>query len=257
MARAGGRGNLRSSSRSFSNGRNHIRNHTYTDRRRSRGTTFVTVLLFLSLFILCLGGQFLGIGSTYERKLTNYADTAYETAFSRSEKYENNILFLYIVDDNFKKFDAISWVGDDVDYLDSKNVDATLITQCITEDNYKTDLATGISESIRKVAETLSDTSTRPTPIHSVINKSKYNVDCEQIELTLENFENYHEYGTAVVIADREDVYGKFYMNSITECLVAFLIILIVVGFVLYNTWGKKYLNQYDDEDDYDPYNAC
>ena len=46
----------------------------------------------------------------------DYANAEYQTVFDRSNRYENNILFLYVVDDDYQTLDAIAWVGDDVPF---------------------------------------------------------------------------------------------------------------------------------------------
>ena len=84
-----------------------------------------------------------------EKALHEYANEQYREAVEKSTRYENNILFLYVIDDKYyDTLDAIAWVGDDVPSKTNLKLDGYGISQHINTQYYKYQLSSGIAMSI-------------------------------------------------------------------------------------------------------------
>lgn len=145
----------------------------------------------------------------YEEELHDYANMQYHTVFRKSNRYENNILLLYVVNEDGTAFDAIAWVGDDVPSKTKFMLSRDEIKQGINENDYINQLSSDISIFIENLAQEVQPAEKPSTKIYSVDNQSNLYVDTKQIEASLETFSNMHGYGVSVIIADYDDVLAK------------------------------------------------
>ena len=266
MAGPGGgrRGSRRSSGgRSRSGGSHyhhrHHHHHGYYGSRRYNSVSWggiIFYIFFLILLFVIIGG-YDSVGNS-EKTLHNYANAEYQTVFDHSNRYENNILFLYVVDDDYKTLDAIAWVGDDVPYKTNRRLDGYAISQHINENYYQYQLSSGIAMSLEEISPYIEPAKYSSTSICTVNNKSNLNIDEEKIEDALQKFSMYG-YGVAVVIADYDDVYENYFdMNVMLALLLVGLVFCIVIFCVIrrkqkhtsssddtYNNSNNMYDNEY------------
>ena len=174
---SGGRssgGSRSSSSRSYSGGHYHHRHHYYGHHYYGGGIGSGGIIIIALIFFCFIVGFFAANTGTsnYEKALHEYANQQYQSIFSRSNRYENNILFLYVVDDDCETFDAIAWVGDDVPSKTNLKLDGYTISKHVNENYYKYQLSSGISMSIEELIPVIDTANYKSTNICTIINNS-------------------------------------------------------------------------------------
>ena len=205
MAGPGGRRSSGSSNYSgrYGSDRNHRHRHGMSEG--------MAIAIFLILFVLVVTGIILQNVSSpdYEEELHDYANRQYHTVFRKSNRYENNILFLYVVDKDGTTFDVIAWVGDDVPSKTNFMLSRDEIREVINENDDINQLSSNISIFIEDLTQEVQSARKPSTKIYTVNNQSDLDVDTKQIEASLQKFADIHGYGVSVVIADYDDVLAR------------------------------------------------
>ena len=190
--------------------RHYEHNTTY-----SPGLKNVAIIMFIVTLIITFVPSIIGFlqdirWETGEKKLQDYANTQYAAIFANSAAYENNILFLYVVHDNYKDLDAIAWAGDDVPYKTNLMLSGKAISRHINNSYYTYQLSSGISMSISSICKNVDESTMNiPDRTYKTYNKSSLNVTTTNIDQSLKEFSDKTGHSVAVVIVDYEDVYGN------------------------------------------------
>ena len=245
-SRSSGGRSRSSSSRSYSGGHHHhhyYHRHHYYGHHYYGGGIGSGAIIVIALIIFCFIVSFFAVNtgtSNYEQTLHEYANQQYQSIFSRSNRYENNILFLYVVDDECETFDAIAWVGDDVPSRTNLKLDGYTISKHVNENYYKYQLSSGISMSIEELIPVIDKANYKSTNISTVINNSNLSINQAQIETVLQDLSTTRGYGVAVVIADYDDVFGGGGSNGGLGTVFTLLIVGLIGGAVLFVIVQKK-----------------
>ena len=237
---SGGSGS--SSSRSYSGGHRHHHYHHYGYHYYGGGIGSVGII-FIALIIFCSILPFLVVNTgtnNYEQTLHEYANQQYQSIFNSSNRYENNILFLYVVDDECETFDAIAWVGDDVPSRTNLKLDGYTISKHVNENYYKYQLSSGISMSIEELIPVIDTANYKSTNICTVVNNSNLSINQAQIETVLQDLSTTRGYGVAVVVADYDDIYVGGGSNGGLGTVFTILIVGLIGGAVLFVIIQKK-----------------
>lgn len=99
-------------------------------------------------------------GSSYnEEKFQDYANEQYANEFGSSTAYEDNLLIVFLVDDDYYDYNYIAWVGDhiadDINLMLGGN-DTELgqaMSDCINEASYKYSLDSNLAQVMRSMSD--------------------------------------------------------------------------------------------------------
>lgn len=201
-------------------------------------TIFLAVFCFIA-FILTIMND-----NPSERELHDYANEQYQKAFESSSNYENNILFLYVIDPNrYDTLDAIAWVGDNIPSKTNLELDGYRISKHINTRYYKYQLSSGIAMSIEDLTSIVEPAENPSTRIHTVENNSTLDINTVQIKNVVQKFAIAKGYGVSVVIADYSDVYASALGSNIMLVLLGAGFVTGVILFIIQRrkqkTWRK------------------
>jgi hypothetical protein len=200
--------------------------------------------LFSAITDLAVGGS-----STYdENAFQDYADAQYAAAFGSSSAYEDNLLIVFLTEEEAYNYYYIAWVGDHVDpeinmmFGNNQSVLGRKIASYVNQQSYKysldTDLANVISAMATEIEEKGPDTSFVCSEDHAqvksrVINNTELPISKEPIDAALEGFTEKTGIPTVVVIEDIEQVFPKSTAGSVIFLAIPLVIVgLIVVAAV-------------------------
>ncbi len=197
------------------------------------GILFAPVLLILlAVFIVTstLGSAFsqvAGGGSIAydEATFQEYADAEYAKAFGNSSAYEDNILILFLTNEECDGYYCISWVGDNIQasvndlFGDESTAFGKAVVSSVNSDYYAYSLdsnlarvmeimgdrieALGLSSSYRKEY----DHSTSPDS--HMVNYTDLDLTASTVDDALEDFTDRTGIPTVIAVQDMEAVFGR------------------------------------------------
>lgn len=242
--------------------------------------TPIIILVFIVMIVIYNFGQptdvtiITGSDSPYdENTFQDYADEQYADIFGESTAYEDNILLVFLTEDEeFYDYYYIAWVGDhiqkDINYLFGSNSSelGQEIESAINVSSYKYSLDSNIADVInamsKQIADLNLDSSYTCTEEHiqtssRLINKTTMDMTDETVNSALENFTQSTGIPIAVVVADMDDVFETPAVNnqqtavqssSITSILPVIAIIIIAIIVVILIVVLVKYKKKKDSE---------
>ena len=191
----------------------------------------ILILISVMVLISTIGSAFSNVTrggvSTYdEYKLQDYADQQYAIEFGATKDYEDNLLIVFLVEDEaYYDYAFIAWVGDHVDYkinnmFGSNQTDfgRAIESSAINSDTYKYSLDSGIAAVMRNMTDRVSalgldsnytcDNQDRDYKSH-LTNKTSISLTESTVNSALEDFTSKTGIPVVVVVEDIEDVFPK------------------------------------------------
>lgn len=187
-----------------------------------------------------------GVVQYDEEKLQDFADSQYREIYGSSTAYEDNILIVFLTDEDYQQYAYIAWVGDhiktNVNYMFGSNSTelGRAMSNAVNTSSYKYSLDSNLAsvvESMQNKITALGDASHFNCPEEHVQVKSTFknytNLDmtAETVGTALSNFTNETGISISLVVEDAEEVFGKTmpgdYVFTIIVCLV-------VIGVAIY-----------------------
>ena len=193
-----------------------------------------------------------------EAVIQEYGAQKYDEAFSDSENYEENILIVFLTNEECDGYYVYACVGNDLAkstrdlFGDENTVFGRTVLTNINEEYYANSLSVNLSDVMTSMASrvnTATEADERPTgsaPVTRVFNDSSVTLNNETVEKGLKKFTDETGIGSAVAVANMEDVFGK--QIRINDILVLLFTVAIVVAIVLIVI--KKYKESKDDNGD-------
>ena len=207
---------------------------------------------------LLFGGNGSGmtIVSYDENTFQTYADTCYAAEFGNSTAYEDNILLVFLTDEECYDYYYIAWVGDhivtDINYLFGNNQTALgrVITANVNNQSYMYSLDSNLAAVVNKMAELIEE-----YPLNSsftckenhiqveshLTNKTDLPMTEETLNAALRDFTDRTGIPLVIVVDDMVDVFGKpasFGSGGIT--LIGIAVVAVVVVLVVRSKNGSK-----------------
>ena len=194
------------------------------------GVIFAPILVIV-LFLSVFGGAFsslLGGGMTVssydENTFQTYADTCYAEEFGNSTAYEDNILLVFLRDEECYNYYYIAWIGDhlepDIRYLFGNNQTALgrAMQANVNQSSYlyslDTNLAAVVSQMAAQIEAQSQDSSFICNENHVQVtshltNKTELPVTEEIVNKALHDFTDRTGIPMVIVVDDMVDVFGK------------------------------------------------
>ena len=224
------------------------------------GMIFTPIFLVIFIIMFLAGSCSNGItiteenGTSYnEEALQDFADEQYAAEFGRSTAYEDNLLLVFLTDEDYYDFYYIAWVGDhiatDINYMfGNENTElGQAMSASINETSYKYSLDSNLAQVMETMTKEIStlglNSSYKCEENHAQVqshltNKTEIELTEETVNAALEDFTEQTGIPAVIVVEDADDVFGRqISPNSInvnSNNIWKVLSVIVVVGFVFY-----------------------
>ena len=218
------------------------------------GMAIIPIILVLVLVTGIFGtvfsgfGQFFGgtggSGSYDEEVFQDFADEQYAREFGSASAYEDNLLIVFLTDEDHYNYYYIAWVGDhiatDINHMLGNNSTelGRAMGQCINESSYKYSLDSNLAQvmdtmtaKVRALGLESSFTCSEShgQAISHLTNRTDLELTSSTVNRALEDFTQATGINAVIVVEDMEDVFGK----EISFLSVLLVVILVVIAVVL------------------------
>ena len=198
-----------------------------------------------------------------ENTFQDYADVQYRAEFGNSTAYEDNLLLVVLVDEDYYDYHYIAWVGDhiqtDINKLfgNEQTEFGRAMDANVNVNSYKYSLDSNLAQVVEQMTKVIEgkelESSFKCQEEHvqvnpHVTNKTDLAITEETVNLALEEFTETTGIPIVLVVEDAEEVFGKTIDTSSIGIVVMSLIILGVAIYLIVKTVRQKKENQ--DEDD-------
>lgn len=208
-----------------------------------------------------------GVSTYDEIRLQDYADQQYAAEFGSTEDYEDNLLIVFLVEDEeYYDFAYIAWVGDHIDPKinnmfgdESTKFGRAIQLSAINSDTYKYSLDSGIAavmttmqghiEALGIPSNYTCDHEDSAYKSH-LTNKTSLDLTETTVNKALEEFTAKTGIPVVVVVDDIEEVFPKT-VGTEDIFLVVISIVMIVVAIVLIVKAIKNRKKKDDDDGSY------
>ncbi len=211
-------------------------------------------IVMVSLIGNALGGFVSSDSPQYsENTLQDYADARYSAEFGGSMAYEDNILLVFLTEEETVDYYFIAWVGDhierDINYLFGGN-DTELgsaINNTVNFQSYRysldSDLASVVEQMGEKIKRMGFDDSYTCAEEHiqvqsRLVNRTSLSLTEETVNAALRKFTEDTGIPMVIVVDDMEEVFGSE-SGGVSPALLIVGVLLIVVVIVLISRAGK------------------
>ena len=212
----------------------------------------VPVVLLLVLVLLFFGtivDSFRAIGTggviAYnEETFQDYADTRYREVFGSSSAYEDNLLVVFLTDEDNSSYYCIAWVGDhivtDINYMfgDEYTAFGRAVQSAVNTENYKYSLDSNLASVMDVMARNVTNLGLASSftcqeehtqvPSH-LVNLSSLDLTESTVNDALTRFTDATGIPAVIVVDEAEDVFSRSYADVIWGFVILAAIILIAV----------------------------
>lgn len=216
------------------------------------GMIMVPVVLLLVLVLLFFGtiaDSFRAIGTggviTYnEETFQDYADDQYQKAFGSSSAYEDNLLVVFLTDEDNSRYYCIAWVGDhivtDINYMfgDEYTAFGRAVQSAVNTKNYKYSLDSNLASVMDVMTRNVTNLGLASSftcqeehtqvPSH-LVNLSTLDLTESTVNDALTRFTDATGIPAVIVVDEAEDVFPRSYADVIWGFVILAGIILIAV----------------------------
>jgi len=204
------------------------------------------------------GGQ-----SIYKESIMqDYANTCYAEEFNKGSTYEDNILILFLVNEECDGYYTIAWVGHNIEnrinlmFGNEYTEYGKAITNSVDDTYYKYSLEKSLAmviddmtqnvTALRLSSSFIKDTGSHKRYDSHVTNKSSLEIGEETLENSLKNFTEKTDIPIVIVVEDIDEVFGKtINIADVFTVILAFGIGGIAVYFIM-----KSFKDQNSVRDD-------
>ena len=210
----------------------------------------VLLLVITTFFGNAISSLFGGGGITYvsydENTFQAYADTCYAEEFGNSTAYEDNILLVFLTDEECYDYYYIAWVGDhietDINYLFGNNQTALgrAILANVNQSSYMYSLDSNLAQVVKQMAANIEAQSLASSftckedhvQVRShLTNKTDLPLTEEAVNEALVDFTEKTGIPMVIVVDDMTDVFGRNMSGGspLTSVLGVVLIVIVIV----------------------------
>lgn len=204
-----------------------------------------------------------GVMEYDENVFQDYANEQYEKIFGDSNSYEDNLLIVFLTNEECDNYYCIAWVGDhikkDINYMfGNESTDfGRAINSSVNSSSYKYSLDSNLAHAMETMTEKVSLKNSNSGSFtcnedHTPLNSQLYNytdldLTTETVETALVSFTETTEIPVAIVVEDMSDVFEK--KISFTDIFFLLLGIgLLILSVVLIVRSIKNQKNKSDNE---------
>ena len=209
---------------------------------------FILILFAVIMIMSSLGTLISGGGVHYnERVFQDYAAMQYEAEFGNSgDAYEDNLLVVFLTNEEADGYYTIAWIGDNVktEISDMFGNEYTAFGRAMLDsigDDYTYSLSSNLARAMEKMTDAIESRgldsgfydhySHERSPESHVTNFSTINVNENTVERSLKEFTESAGIPVVIVIDSMEKVFGKSFSR---DDLITITIGLIFLGFAIF-----------------------
>lgn len=247
-------------------------------------TSIIAVPLILITFIIFGFGMFTNSDSititttpenSYdENSFQDFANEQYEAVFGKSTAYEDNILLVFLTEnEEYYNYYYIAWVGDhiqtDINYMFGNEYTqfGQAIENSVNASSYKYSLDSNLAEVVKTMEKHITDLGLESSFVCTenhvqtqsyLINKTDTEMTADTVNSALDSFTQTTGIPITIVVADIDDVFGKSGQNiqtqtftqsgTVTSILPVIAIVLAVIFAVILIITLIKYKKKKDKE---------
>lgn len=232
-------------------------------------TPIICMVLAIVMMIGVIGGGlttlFRGGNVVYsENKMQDYASRQYATIYDPSSAtYEDNVLVVFLTNEDGQSYYSIGWVGDNLKsqvsdlFGNEYTALGSAMQSSINTSSYRYSLGSNLAQVTEKMETSVRnqnlDTVYRAKKAESheagkVYNRSNSDIqfNAETVDAALKNFTDSTDISMSIVVADAKDVFGKS-LNSAAILAMLLCIVLIVYAVVAIVRYVKRRRGNADD----------
>ena len=215
---------------------------------------FPIILLLIVAFMLVaiVGSAVANVangGSVYydEQAFQQYADDKYAEEFASYSNYENNLLIVFLVNEESDGYYTIAWVGDNIhnsiNYMfgDETTVFGRVVQSSINREYYAYSLDSNIANVMDQMGNRIEDLNLASSfrndkdspnpPTSHLTNHSTLKLTEETVNESLQAFTEKTGIPTVVVVDSMENVFGK---TIPVEDIIIVIVLLVLMGVAIY-----------------------
>lgn len=191
-----------------------------------------------------------GVVDYNEEKLQDYTDQKYGEIYGSSTAYEDNILIVFVTDEEYYNYAYIAWVGDhisqQINYMFGGNGTdlGRAMSANINESSYKYSLDSNLAFVVNTMKDKVAAKYDKFTcdEVHNqvepqFINNTALPMTAATVGEALEAFEAATGITLSIVVDDAEDVFGK---HVPVGYIIMAIISVAVIGIVIYSIIKKR-----------------
>ena len=232
-------------------------------------TPIICMVLAIVMMIGVIGGGlttlFRGGNVVYnENKMQDYASRQYATIYDPSSAtYEDNVLVVFLTNEDGQSYYSIGWVGDNLKsqvsdlFGNEYTALGSAMQASINTSSYRYSLGSNLAQVTEKMETSVRnqnlDTVYRAQKAErheagKVYNRSNSDIqfNAETVDAALKNFTDSTDISMSIVVADAKDVFGKS-LNSTAILALLLCIVLIVYAVVAIVRYVKRRKGNADD----------
>ena len=232
-------------------------------------TPIICMVLAIVMMIGVIGGGlttlFRGGNVVYnENKMQDYASRQYATIYDPSSAtYEDNVLVVFLTNEDGQSYYSIGWVGDNLKsqisdlFGNEYTALGSAMQSSINTSSYRYSLGSNLAQVTEKMETSVRnqnlDTVYRAQKAErheagKVYNRSNSDIqfNAETVDAALKNFTDSTDISMSIVVADAKDVFGKS-LNSAAILALLLCIVLIVYAVVAIVRYVKRRRGNADD----------
>lgn len=219
----------------------------------------ILILLAIVLIFSSLGSAFTDIsngGSSYYDEIVfqDYANEQYMAEFGSSTAYEDNLLIVFLVDEESDAYAYIAWVGDDIATKINMmfGADGTkfgnYVNTHVNQSSYKYSLSSNLAAVMERMTSEIValdlDSNFKCDENHAQVeshltNRSNLQMNPATVDKALQDFTAQTGIPAVIVVDDIADVFGK-QLSSSTITTIVMAVILIIIAIVIFVSASKK-----------------
>ncbi len=220
----------------------------------------ILILLSVVLLFSSVGNAFSVISQggviTYnEETFQDYADAQYAAEFGNSTAYEDNILIVFLTDEEYYDYYYIAWVGDhistDINRMFGNNQTALgrSISASVNTSSYKYSLDSNLAQVVEQMKNSIADKgidsfscSENHTQVEShLTNKTDMDLTEATVNSALQSFTDETGIPMVVVVEDMEDVFGRSIpARTIITAIIAVALIILAICMIVKGVRKRK-----------------
>lgn len=209
---------------------------------------FLISSLSTTVSVLSKGGEFM----YDENRFQDYADAQYAAEFGNGEAYEDYLLLVFLVEEEYYDYAYIAWVGDHIDgdiqmmFGDEQTELGRSVTASVNKNSYKYSLDSNLAQVVdtmnKKITAKGLESSYHCSEDHSDIrphltNKTELSLTEDTVNRALEDFTESTGIPIVIVVDDIEDVFEKgipsdVYISILISAIFIFIGVMIIVSIV-------------------------
>lgn len=220
------------------------------------GALFAPILCFVLAIVLLVGVVSGGLATLFrggdvvysENKMQDYANRQYATVYDPSSAtYEDNVLVLFLTNEDGQTYYCIGWVGDNLksqvtDLFGNENTAlGNAVLSSVNQSSYRYSLGSNLAQVTERMQTSVENLGLE-TPYRSkkadthvagkVYNRSGSDIqfNTETVDAALKNFTDSTDITMSIVVADSKDVFGK---SLNTAAILALLLCIVLVVYAV------------------------